>query len=228
VSIRIMSLAWAVQLPAGDKLVLLALADCANDEGHCWPGLRSLCEKTGRCKRSLQESLRTLDEGGHITRVENPGKGMNYTVHPVAKAATGADNSTGANPATPGSKSCHRGVAKSAPKPSVNRKEPSPIKRAMPILDDWQPKDFGPATQSRKVIDGWPPGEFAAQLEQFKAHHRSKGNTFRDPQDAWSTWVLNTRKWGIGRDERTNRLGRHQSPDGLSSTARAGLAVFGH
>jgi hypothetical protein len=29
-------------------------------------------------------------------------------------------------------------------------------------------------------------------------------------------------------DQRTNTLGRHQPADGLSSTARAGLAVFGH
>jgi DNA-binding transcriptional regulator YhcF (GntR family) len=45
----------------------------------------------------------------------------------------------------------------------------------------------------------------------------------------WATvkleWVLNERD----RDEqRANTLGRHQPTDGLSSTARAGLAVFGH
>lgn len=106
-----MTAAWAVDLPAGEKLVLLALADCANDEGTCWPGMASLCRKTGKCRRSLQESLRTLDRAGHITRTENPGKGMNYVVHPVANAATGSKICTG-------SKNTHRPVAKSAPKPS--------------------------------------------------------------------------------------------------------------
>jgi hypothetical protein len=222
-----MTLAWSVSLAAGEKLVLLALADCANDEGHCWPGLASLSEKTGRCRRSLQESLRALDAAGHISRTENPGKGMNYTVHPVAKAAPVARNAPVAKAAARDSKNCHRGVAKSAPKPSVNRKEPSPSKlRAIP--DDWFPAEFALGTESRKVVDGWPPGELPAQVEQFRAHHSSKNNAFSDPQKAWSTWVLNTRKWGIGRDERTNAMGRHQPTDGLSSTARAGLAVFGH
>lgn len=201
-SIRVMTAAWSVDLPAGDKLVLLALADCANDEGHCWPGLASLTQKTGRCKRSLQESLRSLDAAGQITRVENPGKGVNYTVHPVAKSAPVAINAPVAKSAPTGGKNCHPPVAKSAPKPSKNRKEPSPKLRAIP--DDWEPAEFGEGTESRKVVDGWPPGELPAQLEQFRAHHSSKNNSFSDPQKAWSTWVLNTRKWGIGRHERSS------------------------
>jgi hypothetical protein len=75
-------------------------------------------------------------------------------------------------------------------------------KRRCQIPDDWQPSEFAIGTESRKVVDSWPPGELPAQVEQFMAHHRSKRNTFHDPQDAWSTWVLNTRKWGIGRNER--------------------------
>jgi hypothetical protein len=211
-----MTQAWAIDLPAGDKLVLLALADCANDEGRCWPGLASLCHKTGKCRRSLQESLRSLDQAGHITRTENPGKGMNYVVHPVAKSAPVARNAPVAKSATTGSKNCHGGVAKSAPKPSKNHQEPSPIKRAHALPDDWEPQDFGAATESRKVVDGWPPGEFAAQLEAFRAHHGKKGIKFHDWQKAWSTWVLNTRKFGIGRNDRQDGLGK-------TSRAIAGL-----
>jgi hypothetical protein len=77
-------------------------------------------------------------------------------------------------------------------------------KKRRPVPDDWQPVEFTIGSESRKVVDSWPPGELPAQVEQFKAHHRSKRNTFIDPQDAWSTWVLNTRKWGIGRNERTD------------------------
>lgn len=80
-------------------------------------------------------------------------------------------------------------------------------KKRRTIPDDWQPVEFSADTESRKVVDSWPPGELPAQVEQFKAHHRSKRNTFLDPQDAWSTWVLNTRKWGIGRNERSGSIG---------------------
>jgi hypothetical protein len=73
------------------------------------------------------------------------------------------------------------------------------VKKRQTIPDDWQPQEFAIGSESRKVVDSWPPGEKPAQVEQFIAHHRSKRNTFVDPQDAWSTWVLNTRKWGIGK-----------------------------
>jgi hypothetical protein len=79
------------------------------------------------------------------------------------------------------------------------------VKKRSPIPDDWQPREFAIGSESRKVVDNWPPGEEPAQIEQFIAHHRSKRNTFIDPQDAWSTWVLNTRKWGIGKHERSQQ-----------------------
>lgn len=176
-----MTAAWAVDLPAGEKLVLLALADCANDEGRCWPGLASLCAKTGRCKRSLQESLRILDRAGHITRVENPGKGMNYTVHPVAKSAPVESIATGGKkPSKP--------VAKSAPKPSrtINGSEAkasSPRRAAYPPppgvpsevwfdylkLRDRKKAAMSDTAYRRQLAKlqqlaeaGWPPGEVVA------------------------------------------------------------------
>jgi hypothetical protein len=63
------------------------------------------------------------------------------------------------------------------------------------------------------------------QLELFRAQHGKKGDKFLDWQKAWSTWVLNTRKFGIGTNERS--MGRYQPADGLSSTARAAISVFG-
>jgi hypothetical protein len=194
-----MTAAWAVDLPAGDKLVLLALADCANDEGHCWPGIRSLCTKTGKSERSLQAAIKALCEAQHLTRDEIIGKGCNYLVHPrkdCAPAETAPPQKLQKPP-----QRLRPTPAKSAGKPSLNRKEPSP-KQLRAIPKDWQPVEFATGTESRKVVDGWPPGELPAQLEQFLAHHSSKNNSFSDPQKAWSTWVLNTRKWGIGKHER--------------------------
>lgn len=222
-SIRIMTLAWAVDLPPSEKLVLLALADCANDEGHCWPGRSSLIAKTGQCLRTLQDALRSLDKKGHITRDENPGRGVNYTVHPVAKSATGGKSCTGG-------KNCHTGVAKSAPKPSrtVSRKKDKPSSNARasfpaPIgVSDEQWSAF--KKQRKKPLnersylllsnklaalaeDGWPPGDMIdLAIER-----------------GWETvFAPRDRQHG-----RPHTLGRDQSADGLSSTARAAIAVFG-
>jgi hypothetical protein len=77
-----MTLVWALELPDSEKIVLLALADCANDEGHCWPGMKSLVRKCSKTDRTIQAAIKSLCDKGHLTRREVPGKGCNYTVHP--------------------------------------------------------------------------------------------------------------------------------------------------
>lgn len=86
-SVRIMTLVWEMDLPDSDKLVLLALADCANDEGHCWPSVRSLVSKCSKSERTIQASIKRLEAEGHLIRREVPGKGCNYTVLPRSSCA---------------------------------------------------------------------------------------------------------------------------------------------
>ena len=75
-SVRAMAWAWEQDLAEGDKLLLMALADHADDEGKCWPGQESLGRKIGRSERTVRERLKRLESLGMITR--NPrynGKG---------------------------------------------------------------------------------------------------------------------------------------------------------
>lgn len=83
-SIRIMSAVWEIDLPDSEKLVLLALADCANDEGHCWPSMKTLANKCSKSDRTVQATIKRLVEAGHLSRVETVGKGCHYYVHPDA------------------------------------------------------------------------------------------------------------------------------------------------
>lgn len=81
-SIALMTAAWSLDLSPTEKLALLALADWANDDGHCWPSMTKLATKTGLTDRALRACVGRLVEMGHLTRSENPGKGVNYIVHP--------------------------------------------------------------------------------------------------------------------------------------------------
>lgn len=82
-----MTLVWELDLPDSEKLVLLALADCANDEGHCWPGMNTLKKKCSKSDRTVQLAIKMLCTKGHLTRREVLGKGCNYTVHPIVRLA---------------------------------------------------------------------------------------------------------------------------------------------
>jgi hypothetical protein len=83
-----MTRVWELDLPDSDKIVLLALADCANDEGHCWPSVASLVRKCSKSERTIQASIKRLVDEGLLVRREVPGKGCNYTVLPRTPAAT--------------------------------------------------------------------------------------------------------------------------------------------
>lgn len=186
-SIKLMTAVWEIDLPASDKLVLLALADCANDEGDCWPSMATLVKKCSKGERTVQASIKSLADAGHITRDERPGKGCLYTVHPRNNRAPAKSAPPQKTTQTP---------AKSADKPSRTITVKN-TKRALPI--DWKPEPFGPDSQCREIVAGWTGKELATQVEHFTAHHRSKGSRFIDWQDAWKTWVLNSRKWGASR-----------------------------
>lgn len=80
-SIRIMGAVWERQdTTPTQKLVLLALADWANDEGHCWPSISRLAEKTGVAGRSVQRLIRQLEDMNLVRREEVSGKGNRYWI----------------------------------------------------------------------------------------------------------------------------------------------------
>ena len=51
---------WAIPMPATDKLVLLALAHYASDDGKCWPSLDKLGKDTGLHPKSVSRCIRRL------------------------------------------------------------------------------------------------------------------------------------------------------------------------
>ncbi len=64
------------------KLVLLALADCANDEGNAWPSLTTMALKCGlESERGVRVHLRALLESGELSVLrERPGRTTVYRV----------------------------------------------------------------------------------------------------------------------------------------------------
>jgi hypothetical protein len=59
-SIKAMNWAWTIRLEPCPKLVLLALADIADDNGRAWPSVRHLADKCGVSGRTIQRVLRDL------------------------------------------------------------------------------------------------------------------------------------------------------------------------
>lgn len=89
-SVRATNWAWSLEEVMGSEaLVLLALADQANDEGFCWPSQQKLAPKARQSVSTLRRSLRSLEKMGlltTITRSSTRGRRSNvYLLHIGAK-----------------------------------------------------------------------------------------------------------------------------------------------
>ena len=58
-----------------ELLVLLALADWANDDGYCWPTISALAAKARLSERAVQQILGRLTATGRIRRMSGGGRG---------------------------------------------------------------------------------------------------------------------------------------------------------
>lgn len=87
-----MNLAWSVPLPPPAKLVLVALADRADDTGRAWPFATELVERTGLSSATLTRHLGALVAAGLVTQQRRRRTSALYMVQEealrVAAAAT--------------------------------------------------------------------------------------------------------------------------------------------
>lgn len=67
-SVKVSSWAWDQPLGGNDKVVLLALADWARDDGLCWPGQDAVAAKARVSTKTVQRLLGKLEEGGYLVR----------------------------------------------------------------------------------------------------------------------------------------------------------------
>lgn len=143
-----MSQVWDIPLSSTEKLVLLALADCANDEGEAWPSIATLCRKACIGERSVQRSIQSLKDAGHLTRIEVNGKGCRYFIHPrqIITPATVAPVTNATEPPP----QSHPTPATVAPKPSLNHQEPSEVEPEGSCASS-----DAPALKPEHVVEYW-------------------------------------------------------------------------
>jgi hypothetical protein len=184
-SIALMAAAWELEIASTDKLVLLALADNANDAGCCWPSMATIARKCGLKERATRIAMRRLESAGYVTSVDRTGTSRLYTVNPGIKCPPASNAPRHEVPVTP---------ALDAPKPSrttisSTKTSSSPKKRTRTaveiVVPDWVPADAwngwlemrrtkGTKTTARALQlaieelkkladDGHPPGEVLDQ-----------------------------------------------------------------
>ncbi len=74
---------WNLPFRQREKLLALAIADCANDDGIAWPGQHYLAKKTGMSRSTISVGIKELKKSGWC-QIENHsefGKGKKVNVY---------------------------------------------------------------------------------------------------------------------------------------------------
>ncbi len=107
-SVKAMDWTFQQDLEPTTKLVLLALADHADDDGVCWPGMRLVAQKAGISKRTAQRHVKKLEDAGLLrkeTRMEDEGQTSNKYILAVVGDQSPAPGDRMSSPRE--SSSCH-------------------------------------------------------------------------------------------------------------------------
>lgn len=112
-----MTLVWELPLSCTDKIVLLALADNANDEGRCFPSVQTLAKKCGLTDRGIQKVFLRLETMFLVAREERSGRSTIYTITPERYSP---QNGIHPEPCSPTPEPC------SPPPPNASAETPEP------------------------------------------------------------------------------------------------------
>lgn len=144
-SVRTMAKVWELSQHGGtDLLMLLAIADFADDQGNAYPSVTTLAEKCRMKQRNAQVILGVLRNSGELEVRPNEGpRGTN--LYRVTLAARGMQNTAPLQKNAPlyssargGAKECAEGVQQTAPEPSLNHQEPPKGAKRSPAGQDFK------------------------------------------------------------------------------------------
>lgn len=182
-SVRVMTQVWSLDLPDSEKIVLLALADCANDEGGCWPSIKTLTAKCSKTDRTIQTAIKALVDKGHLSREEVVGKGCRYVVHPRTDCTPEKISPPKLLPKTP------EAVSDKPSRTITN------TKRATRLPDDFVvPLDWIEWAVAKR---GWSGADAKDEAEAFCCYWQARSGKDAlklDWQKTWRNWVINSRR----------------------------------
>lgn len=80
-SVKWMARVWPLEIPATPKLVLLSLADQANEGGTCWPSQPQIAKRCSITDRAVRVQIQFLEETGMLARKVKPGIGTTFILN---------------------------------------------------------------------------------------------------------------------------------------------------
>lgn len=173
------------------KMVLLKLADQANDDGICWPSYQTIADACEVSRRTVIRHIKSLEQEGYLEIHKSYDKTnkRNYSNKYRLTLEGGDKKSLVTNKALSGD-------TKSPPSDTVSPKPTNePIKEPIKAKPHSAPDDFKPTDKQLEKMKLY--GIDADLLvESFISRNNAEGKKYKCWNSALTTWINNEIKWG--------------------------------
>ncbi|EOF5073727.1 helix-turn-helix domain-containing protein, partial [Salmonella enterica] len=213
-------MAKAMSIKVGNplrKLVLIKLADNANDEGECWPSYQHIADQCEVSRSTVKSHIRALEDMGLLKREFRRKGELNQSnvfyltldnAQQIPPESGGAGDDRGGAGDDRGGAGDDLGGGAGADPRTYHSFEPvkEPLERKKKPSS--MPEGFSPSASHQKMAE-----EFGISLQdefdKFTDHHLSKGSKFIDWSRALNTWLRNAR--GFQKSRACNSFSRPSS-----------------
>lgn len=165
----------------GSRLVLLAIADCANDDALAWPNVKTLAGKCRLSERETQYCLRKLEELGElkITARKKENGGWQSSLYEILVQNLHPPSAISAPPSR---KDCTTLVQPIAPESSIEPSENHQIHSPYPLNGNAKPNLPQPTRSARRRFAPVPvpSEEFLNFWDEYPRKQAMK--------PAWAAW----------------------------------------
>jgi len=189
VSVALMSVVWRLEAENHtQKLVLLALADNANDSGHCWPSIQAIAEKCDLTERAVTDHIGRLASKTWLSITRREGHSNTYLL-----TLPTPEQHSGVNAVHP----------RTVFTPPLNAVHPTPEQRSPPPLNSVHPEpSVEPSLNHQGTIKGASlpraRGFVKPTLEEVKLGCAKAGLPDSEGEHFWHYYESNG--WRVGKN----------------------------
>jgi hypothetical protein len=200
-SVYISAAVWRNSKASGTALlVLISLADQANDDGTCWPSVHNIAKRCRVDDRTVQRRLDELEHLGEITRERRDHRSTIYTVRVTEGDADATSDNLPpvAETPPPGGAGATQGVALVPPR---NVSEPSVSKsraRQTSLPENWQPK----AKEQERALA--MDLDIDVEVERFRNHAEQNDRRCVSWDAAFRNWLIGSKNFTTPRGKSAN------------------------
>ena len=186
-AIKLISWAFDQVCPtASSKAVLVKLADNANDQGECYPGLDYICRHTQLSRPTVIKSIKLLEAAGMLVVVREKMNGVNLP----NRYLVGGSKAALPEP-SPSEPSLNQVCVASDALPTNEARKEGSNGRGTRLAESWEPSPANiEYARSKGHDDRW----IEHNTELFRNHWLAKSGKDATKVDwcrTWQTWCLN-------------------------------------